>query len=242
MEALKRALTLAGVPYDVAAGTVVEYQQRFIDGHAAGRNEAEIVAELDDPRKVAAQLRKSTDLVAFKETKSVPNFVRLFFSLIGLLVFNVFLIIPGIVYAALMFALYASSLAVYVAGIAVTSSSLAGVHELVLDGPIHHVVMQKHNEELNIEDDSRGRLSIQVDGDGVRIGPSSASADAVATNGTVTLGSDMDDEDRKIGALKGIGLIFGGVLLILLSMVMTRFTWLGIKRYVQLNIGMLRTA
>jgi uncharacterized membrane protein len=240
MEALRRALT--GLPDDVAAATMADYQQRFLDGLSGGRNEAEIAYGLDEPIIVAARLRKSSDLAVFQQKKSVPNLVRLFFSALGLLVFNVFLIIPAFVYSMMLFALYVASVAVYAVGIAVTSSSLAGVNELAIDGPFRHVVMQKHESGKSHLDEMHGRLNLQFDSHGVRITPEAGFGDDDSGRSTVVIGPNdgFDEDSRTMGTVKGIGFILGGILMFLVSLVITRFTWIAIKRYAQMNYGLLR--
>lgn len=242
MEALKRALTMANVPYDKAEAAVADYQQRFLDGLSAGRPEAEIAAELDDPKKVAASLRVANDVVVFKEKKTFGNAVRLFFSILGLFVFNVFMIIPAFMYGVMMFVMYVVAAAIYVGGIAVTSASLAGVSELVLDGPVKHVVMHHEDEEAG----ERSRVSVKVDSDGVRITPAERDIviekDASLDGRLVVSTTAMDDAERKTGLLAGLGLILGGVLLFLVSLVMTRLTWLGLKAYLRMHMDVLRAA
>lgn len=241
LEALKRAMV--GLPDDVYTATIADYQQRFLDGLSAGRNEAEIAAELDEPKIIAARLRNSSAVVAFQEKKSPTNFARMFFSFVGLLVFNVFLIIPAFVYGAMMLCLYGAAIVAYVVGIAVTSSSLAGVNELVFDGPMRHVVVQKHQGADTESTEVRGKVNVEIGSTGVRITPEIGPLDEDVGRGTVIIGSGdagIGEDSRSTGAIKGVGLILSGILLILLSMVMTRYTWLGIKRYAQMNVSLLR--
>ena len=83
LDALKRAL--GGLPPEIQAKTLAWYEQRFVDGVAAGRSEASIAEELDDPRRIAVTLRANAHMDAFKEKKSPANAVRMLVAGVGLL-------------------------------------------------------------------------------------------------------------------------------------------------------------
>ena len=143
LDHLKRAL--AGLPEQLVANTLADYQQRYIDGLSAGRSEAEIADEMDDPRVVAARVAKAAVPAAgvLETPPAASGVARVFFAGLGLAVFNFFMFLPAMVYLVLLIALPVVSGVTYTVGIAVTASSLAGVNELVLDGPFRHVVMHK---------------------------------------------------------------------------------------------------
>ncbi|HEX7640799.1 MAG TPA: DUF1700 domain-containing protein [Burkholderiaceae bacterium] len=146
---------LEGLPPEVVERTVAEYEKRIHEASAAGRNEDEIIAGLGDPQQVAEDLRaqhapKTPAAVAPPpQAHTVPpsqrpgSAVRMFFSFVGLMVFNLFLVIPAIAYAGLLIAAFAVSFACYLGGIAVTGASVAGVNQLSLDEPFHHVYLDK---------------------------------------------------------------------------------------------------
>lgn len=237
LQSLTRAL--AGLPDDLAARAIAECRQQFADGMVAGRNEAEIAGALEAPEKIADDLRREATLRFMPARKNAVYYLRWFCSALGLMVVNCFMLIPAIAYAGMMFALYLMSIIVWVVGIAVTSSSLAGVTELVIDGPIRHVIMQKHGDDGR--DNTHGRLTLQLGADGIRITPESGPHDDDIGHGTIVIGGDrMDVDSRGVGAMKGMGLILGGIALVLLSMVMTRLTWLGLRRWGHMNLKVLR--
>jgi uncharacterized membrane protein len=254
LEALKRAML--GLPPDVQAKTLAYYEQRFVDGMAAGRGEPDVARELDDPTKIAMTLRASAHLNAFSEKKNPANLLRLMVSAVGLAIFNLFMIVPAVVYSALLFALYVCALTFYLAGIATTASGLAGANELVLDWPSRFVT---------IDDDGRGRqMRIEIGDRGIIVKqerPQVADplppedrtdvddrrersralrgAEALADS-TLRISTDMDAESRTTQTLFGLGLVLGGIALFLLSLVITRYTFIGIKRYVQMNRSLLK--
>lgn len=272
LDALKRAML--GLPPDVQAKTLAYYEQRFVDGVVAGRSEEDVARELDDPKKIAMTLRASAHLSAFNETKSPVSLARLIVSGIGLAIFNLFMVVPAIVYSALLFALYVCALAFYLAGVATTASGLAGTNQLVLDWPSRFV---------NIDEDNKGgSLLVNIGHDGIHVQevrPQAADADvkadadakadggpdvnvsvnvkvtgddappersrvrrgaAAIADGTVRISTGMDADSRTTQTLLGVGMVFGGIVLFLLSLVVTRYSWVGLKRYLQMNRSLLQ--
>ena len=73
---------------------------------------------------------------AHEQKKNPANLVRMLFSAIGLAIFNLFMVVPAMVFAALLACVYAAALGFYVAGIAITASGLSGANELVLATPL----------------------------------------------------------------------------------------------------------
>jgi uncharacterized membrane protein len=260
LDALKRAML--GLPPDVQAKTLAYYEQRFVDGIAAGRGEPDVARELDDPKKIAMTLRASAHLNAFSEKKNPANLLRLMVSAVGLAIFNLFMLVPALVYSALLLCLYVCALAFYLAGIATTASGLAGANELVLDWPSRFVTIDDdgRGRQMRVEIGDRGILvkeerpqvadplppddKADADGDGDaerRRAHSRAlrSAEALADS-TLRISTDMDAESRTTQTLFGCGLVLGGIALFLLSLVVTRYTFIGLKRYVQMNRSLLK--
>ena len=254
LDALKRAML--GLPPETQAKTLAWYEQRFVDGNAAGRREQEVAEELGDPRKVAVSLRASVHMDAFKEKKSPTNILRMVASAAGLLVFNLFMAIPAAVYASLLVALYASAFGFYVGGIAITASGLAGANELVLNGPLHRVTISDDGHERQAVQTriSIGETGIHVyeekssdpiDTDGMDTEGESAhsrvirGAEAVAER-KIQITTDLDPESHTTQTLFGSGLVLGGIALFLMSIVVTKYTIVGVRRYVKMNLSLLK--
>ena len=253
LDALKRAMH--GLPPETQAKTLAWYEQRFVDGVAAGRTEESIAEELGDPRKVAMTLRTSAHLNAFTEKKDPASLLRLMVSAAGLAIFNLFMIVPALVYSALLFALYVCALCFYLAGIATTASGLAGANELVLDWPSRFIDIDDGGHGARQTHIEIGETGIMVRQERPREDGAGAAADAgerrrensrvirgaeaVADN-TVRISTDMDAESRTTQTILGFGMVLGGILLFLLSLVITRYTLVGIKRYVQMNFSLLK--
>lgn len=257
LDALKRAM--GGLPPATQAKTLAWYEQRFVDGVAAGRSEASIAEELDDPRKVAVTLRASAHLEAFNDKKSPANALRMIVAGAGLLVFNLFMAIPAAVYASLLVAVYGTALGFYVSGIAITASGLAGANELILNNPLHRIEVLESGERRERIENGRTRVTIgqqgiHIDEDAVpgadmqddpdELGRSSVvirRAEKVADAG-IQITTDMDGESRATQTFFGLAMVLGGIVLFLVSLVVTRYTFIGLKRYLKMNLSLLKGA
>jgi uncharacterized membrane protein len=307
LDALKRAMT--GLPPELQAKTLGFYDQRFVDGVAEGRTEEDIAKEFDDPRKIAMTLRANTHMQAFQTKKNPASFVRMLFAGIGLAIFNLFMVVPAMVYASLLIALYASGLAFYLGGAVITASGLSGANEIKLDGPLRNVII--FDDDEHGRGDKQTKISISEQGIEVYSEPSSDKpskgasvtvtvdedapaavaraaataaaqaeaaaeaataaaeqaasaaedaaaaigdqdeadskrsvrvikrAESVASNGIV-LSTGDDDQSRATQIFVGLAMVLGGIILLLLSLVITRYTFIGIKRYFDMNLSLLR--
>jgi len=256
LDALKQAMQ--GLPPETVAKTLAYYEQRFIDGLVAGRSEAEVYQELDEPRKIAMTLRANAHLSAFGQSKTPFNLARAMVSFVGLAIFNLFMVIPALVYASLLGAVYISAFAFYIGGVALTASGLSGQNELALEGPLHQLMefTNSHFDTQAEEEDAQGwrvsidRMGVQLNKDEVEAAPTDEEglsrsgrllnrAESVAT-GDVVITTDFDSGARTTQSLIGLGLILGGIGLCLVSIVLTRYTVIGMKRYAAMNVSLLR--
>jgi uncharacterized membrane protein len=247
LEALKRAMT--GLPPETQAKTLAYYEQRFVDGAAAGRSEEEVGQELDDPKKIAMTLRASTHLDAIKDRKSAPTSVlRLMVSAVGLAIFNLFMVVPAAVFGALLTALYVSAAAFYFSGIVVTASALSGTNEFVFHQPMRHVI-------INDDGDRPGDATVTIGPSGIMVKEQKTSAPpsgdgedgrdvahVVRDNGDgrIHVFTELDAGNRPAQMAVGGGLVVGGIALLLMALVITRYTFIGIKRYLQMNLSLLK--
>jgi uncharacterized membrane protein len=320
IDALRQALS--DLPPDVIAATVAEYERRIRDASAAGQSEDDIIENLGDPQKVAAERRANMPFKTFPKEDNIPvkapaNFARVFFSFVGLMIFNLFLLVPAMVYSALLFASYVIAIACYAGGIMVTAASLAGVNEISLDPPYEAVSFhQMHVDAKSDDNNGQAIVDIKKDAKLAATPPAAASASASASasaassastapsatavartgssadgkalvtiepNGVrITDGSSKiritDDGDdfiddrnlhldipgihihhpesgrnvffgpddfnasRPLRTSIGIGLILAGILAFLLCLVVSRYTFVGISRLVQMEFAVLKNA
>ncbi len=270
LDALKRAML--GLTPEVQARTLAFYEQRFVDAANLGRSEEDVASELDDPKKIAMTLRASTHFDALtadananakvsakdngdKPQKKAPaNLPRMIVSAAGLAIFNLFMIVPAIVYSALLFALYVCALAFYVGGIMTTASGLAGTNELVLDWPARYMTVDPDSRGERQTRITIGAGDIQVTQDSPRGAEDAAPAEEgssrrahsrvlrgaeAVTDGSLRISTEMDAESRTTQTAVGLGMVIGGIALFLVSLVVTRFTLVGLKRYFQMNRSLL---
>jgi hypothetical protein len=64
-------------------------------------------------------------------------------------------------------------------------------------------------------------------------------AEAVA-NGDLHITTDFDSGARTSQTVIGLGLVLGGIALCLVSLVVTRYTMTGLKRYAAMNVSLLK--
>jgi uncharacterized membrane protein len=171
------------------------------------------------------------------QSHSMASLLRLFLSSIGLAVFNLFMVVPAGVFGSLLAALFTSGLACYIGGIALASSGLAGTSELVLGGPLRYIAM---STDATVRDLEHTRTRVTIDETGVHINQEQLPAGAAAGAGAIVIESDVDPDARTMQTLFGVSLVLGGIALLLLALVITRYTFIGIKRYVQMNIALLK--
>jgi uncharacterized membrane protein len=208
LETLKQAME--GMPADVIASTVTEYERRINEASAAGKSEEEIMASLENPQAVAAQRRAAAQIQAFKQNKTPVNFFRLCFSLIGLMVFNLFLIVPAIVYSVLLICGYVAALACYGGGIVATSVAIAGVNEISLDNTqsdssIQHVQIYMKDKESSVKfdasDDGKVKAKVNAATAAASVATTSADAKAASAKPSISVSSNgvrINDEGSKI--------------------------------------------
>jgi len=207
LNALKRAML--GLPPEVQARTLAAYEQRFVDGEAAGRDELDVGRELEDPNQVALALRTSAHLQSLNAASPAPapapaktfevkgtgaahnpaRTLRVLVSGAGLAVFNLFMIVPALVYASLLSAVYVCALAFYLAGIATTASGLAGTNELVLDWPTRFV-------DVSADDGRPRQLRIDIGERGINVHPEHAAPSDSAADGDDDSASASADQDQ----------------------------------------------
>ncbi|HYE40991.1 MAG TPA: DUF1700 domain-containing protein [Ramlibacter sp.] len=247
IDALKRAL--AGLPPDTVARTLAYYEQRFIDGLAAGRSEDEVSEDLGDPKKIAMTLRANVHREALEPKKRKAGVLRMGATAVGLAVFNLFMVVPAAVFAALLASIYALSFALYLGGIAVTASGLAGANEIVFSSPNVH-----YEDGREVRSDGATRLTIghdgvqvhrergmDVDGDADAQAPSKVirHEETVAGRG-IRVYTDLDTHSRTTQSLVGLAMVAGGILVFLLCLVVSNYAFIGLRRYIDMNLSLVR--
>jgi uncharacterized membrane protein len=227
LDALKRGMI--GLAPELQAKTLAHYEQRFVDAAAAGRGEEELARELDDPAAVARSLRQDSQAPLVREKPNPARALRVVAAATGLAIVNLFMLAPAAVCGALLAAVYALAFAFYVGGIAITATGLAGVSELQLNLP--HVVIDDEGRAAGMTHVSIGQTGIEVYHDR----PAQAMSDRA-----IHISTDMDAGSRSAHTMFGLGMVLGGIALFLAGLVVTRRTIGCLKRYIQMNVSLLK--
>lgn len=254
IDALKQAL--AGLPPETIAATVAEYERRIRAASDAGQSEDDIIENLGDPQKIAAERRSAPLEIAMVQQDVRPaSFARTVFSFTGLMVFNLFLAIPAIVYCSLLFASFVLALACYGGGIAITGASLAGVEGISFERPDYprFLIQRDAAGASATANGTAANASIQIADakSTVDIGPHAVDV----SDGSSGVRIDNPERDRDfyfdigdVGQARpmlvsvGIGLILAGIVAFLLCLALARFTLVGIARLVQMELSILKNA
>jgi uncharacterized membrane protein len=54
------------------------------------------------------------------------------------------------------------------------------------------------------------------------------------------ISTSLDDGSRTTQSFFGLGMVLAGILLFLLGLVVTKYTFIGIKRYLEMNFSLLK--
>lgn len=221
---------LAGLAPEVIRDMVSAYELRFLEGSSLGRSEQEIIQTLDDPKLVAARLKANLHFEQFKAEKSPRSLARMFFSFIGLGIFNLFMLIPTTVFASLLFASFIASIGMVIGGSAVTAAGFSGVGQVTIHHPNHHA-----HKNISIHGDSD---EIHINGANIQI----EEDEKLSNEDKKVVNFFINKEDRSPSAWKGIGLMIFGILLFLMNLVIAKYSAIGLKRYAIMNYDILRNA
>lgn len=251
MNALRKALE--DLPASVIEETVWAYESKFVDGMTTGKTEEEIAAGLPKPELVAAQKKASMRYDALKRNFTLGNVASLVTALIGLLVFNLFMLIPAIAYFSLLCGSYVFALGMYIAGIGITALNLSGVDEFSVELPGHRHMTSHYHTNWNRAGHPNVRVDITdagilVDGEKFDEAASLPAAQANAATASMAAGSyetekihiEVDNHFSGASLLKGIGLLLGSILLFMSSMFITKYTFIGFKHYLRWNLAQLQ--
>ncbi|WCM24280.1 DUF1700 domain-containing protein [Paraburkholderia bryophila] len=123
----KLRVELGSLPKHVVDEIVADYHEYFGDALAAGRSEADVVAALGDPIKLARELKAQATLRQWEARRSFGNLAKVIVSIAGLGLLQLFLLIPFMFYLLMLTVGYAVSGALAVAGF-VTVIALGSHH------------------------------------------------------------------------------------------------------------------
>ena len=125
IEALRQELS--SLPKPAVDEIIADYREYIGDALAAGRREEEVIAALGDPVKLGRELKAQASYRQWQDRRSFGNLIRVVMSISTLGLLNVLLLIPFMVYLALLTAGYAVSVGLTIAGF-VGVIALSGHH------------------------------------------------------------------------------------------------------------------
>ncbi|WP_434112193.1 DUF1700 domain-containing protein [Paraburkholderia caffeinilytica] len=146
---------LRSLPKQVVDEIVADYREYFGDALAAGRSEAEVVAALGDPVKLARELKAQATFRQWETRRSFGNLMRVVASIAGLGLLQLFLLIPFMVYLLMLTIGYVVSGALTVAGL-VTVIAL-GSHHLFGWPSFHSVPFTFENSDWISDQHASGK-------------------------------------------------------------------------------------
>ncbi|WP_322011780.1 DUF1700 domain-containing protein [Paraburkholderia sp. J12] len=119
---------LRSLPKQVVDEIVADYREYIGDALAAGRSEAEVVAALGDPVRLARELKAQATFRQWETRRSFGNLMRVFLSIAGLGLMQLLLLVPFMFYLLFLTMGYVISGALVVTGLATVV--LLGSHQL----------------------------------------------------------------------------------------------------------------
>lgn len=242
MNALR--LALEGLPAEVIEQTMWEYESKFVDGMVAGQSEEEIASHLPKPGLLAAQRKASTRYQNLQQHVTLNNIASLIVALIGLAVFNFFMMIPAVVYFSLLMSSYAVALALYVAGIAFSAAAISGVEQFTVHMPPSYQVAIGDDSFIRSKRQHGGQVRVEISEAGIYVDDEDKN-DTRAAAATAADASEVThvEFNNQIGlghAWHGVGILLGSILLMMFNLLITKYTFIGFGQYLRWNLSMLR--
>ncbi|PQV54632.1 DUF1700 domain-containing protein [Paraburkholderia sp. BL21I4N1] len=176
----KLRVELGSLPKHVVDEIVADYHEYFGDALAAGRSEADVVAALGDPIKLARELKAQATLRQWEARRSFGNLAKVIVSIAGLGLLQLFLLIPFMFYLLMLTVGYVVSGALAVAGfvtvIALGSHHLLGWPSSFTSLPfnfesdeVSHVSAKSSSKATDKDDDNDGDERAASNSDDARL-------------------------------------------------------------------------
>ena len=231
------------LPPDLVDTAVAGYERQFTDQFLSGLSEQSIVAQWGSPQHAALRLKLGTLNGNLKQVVNAEKVARVGFSGFGLLMLDLFLLIPGMAYLALLMTFYFCGALIYLAGIFQASASLAGVNFIA--GPAYYFpgdMSLKGSTHVTIADIDivPSDLAGNDEPDRARETPEQPAvrdASPLHERG-IHIATHLD----KRSIWKGIGTTLSGMLILVLCLLATRFTFRMVKQFASWHFSVLKSA
>lgn len=233
-------LACDSMPPEPVEAAIAEYERQFTDLLLSGLSETVIVERWGTPQHAALKLKLGTFTGNLKQAVNVEKVARVGISGVGLAVLDLILLIPASLYATLLCAFYIVSIAVYLSGIFVSASSLAGVN--YIDIPAHALLSKLATTHISI-----GSLDIEpgdigTDSDDEPAGLNQSESAEQGTHFKRDRGFHIATHIDKSSIWKGVSTTLAGMLLLVLCMLTTRFTFRLLRQFVAWHFSVLKNA
>ena len=231
------------LPVELVDVALADFERQFTDQFLSGMSEQVIVERWGNPQHAALKLKLSTFNGNLRKTVSVEKVARVGMNGVGLVLMDVVLCIPAMIYLALLSAFYIAALVVYLTGIFVSASSLAGVN--YIDVPAHyllHDMAMKGSTHLNIGNiDIVPTELVKEDGPVVPEAGQGPGPDH-SPHFLHDRGFHIATHLNKNTIWKGTSTTLAGMVLLVLCFLATRFTFRMLRQFVAWHFTVLKNA
>ncbi|MET3108907.1 putative membrane protein [Oxalobacteraceae bacterium GrIS 2.11] len=236
-------LACDALPIELVDAALVNFERQFTDQLLAGVSEEVIVDRWGSPHTAALKLKLGTLNGNLKKTVSVEGVARAGISGIGLMVMDLFLLVPAAIYCAVLSAFYLAALLVYLAGIFISASSLAEVK--YIDVPAHYFSNEfamKGSTHLKIADIDIVPAELADGDDLAKAGSDDESPEQHPHHFLRDQGFHVATHLDKNTFWKGLATTLAGMLFLVLCFLATRFTFRMLRQFVAWHFSLLKNA
>jgi uncharacterized membrane protein len=231
------------LPVELVDTALAGYERQFTDQFLSGVSEQVIVERWGTPQHAALKLKLSTLNGNLKKTVSVERVARVGMNGVGLALMDFLLCIPAMIYLALLSAFYIAALIVYLTGIFVSASSLAGVN--YIDVPAHYLLhdfAMKGSTHFNIGNIDIVPTELVKEDEPVLPEASKEPGADHTPHFLHDRGFHIATHLNKETIWKGISTTLAGMVLLVLCFLATRFTFRMIRQFVAWHFSVLKNA
>lgn len=228
------------LPPEITEAALADYERQFTDQFLSGQSEQRIVDRWGSPSHAALKLKLGTLNGNLKQAVSVEKVARVGISGVGLALMDFFLLIPATIYLVVLTAFYTVSLAVYLSGIFVSASSLAGVNYIDVPTPtlFEHVNL-KGSTRLNIGSVDIVPTDLTVLAEDKK---NPAEAEPVPAHFLRDRGLHIATHINKNSLWKGISTTLAGMLMLVLCLLATRYSFRVLRQFAVWHFAVLKNA
>ena len=225
-------LACDALPAELIDAAIGDYEREFTDQLLSGVSEQSIVDRWGSPEHASLKLRLGTFNRNLKQIVRAEKVARVGISGFGLLVMDLFLLIPAAAYFALFFVGYVVALLIYLAGIFQSASSLAGVN--YIDVPAHYFangITMNGSTHLIIRDIDIVPLALLKEDGQDRLKKNAHSSSTYDQHLINDRGFRIVTHINQQSIWEGVGTTLIGMMMLILCFFATRLTFLKLRQF-----------